>query len=765
MNKNTKLLLFALYLLFCPINVYAHPSHPISTKLNIDQTLIDLHTPLIIHQGYTFFPIRDILKPLDAHITHHRKTDSYSFISNKLKISLQFAVNSTSIKINTRSHQMTSPIILYNNRLYAPLMDFFDSLKTSVSKNDNSFLVTSILNKASPHKSSVPSQACAKIPPASASNFNKTIFLSSVSDTSYYQNKNSSLPKQFSPRSNPLLCFYDHEFPLKNVVLFKNNLMFFDPTNFFSKENYQVTKTNSSLIISKNNYQYIFSLTSTKVTIKSLNASFTRNLIHPIIIKNNHPYFPFSSLMKILGFSYYWNKNTHKITLLSNLNRIELVKEKGIIKIRVYSQAPLHSVPIKELLLSRGYYLDLPFTNPIFRKHAIQIDDALFRFITCKKITPSLTRLSLYLNTTSSISSFQETSFGGELALLTTIHTIKETISNNQVRIHFLADSNFKYNVWSLTNPSRLIIDIPNSLSKLPLIYRSPKHVFKNIRSSQFTVTPPSTRIVIDLLDKNKPSASANTNSLTISFPLSKNSSPITTKSSKKPSLKPTPPISKQPILAKTPAPSKSKPSPKPKVKTIKRQRRTSSKNILDNLVIALDPGHGGLDPGAIGINKTYEKNLTIDIANRLRKLLEAKGAFVLMAREKDKNPSLKERTEMANKNQADIFISIHINSFFKPFASGIETYYYKYKDRALASILQKSMSSDLRFKDNGLKRARMYILNHSHMPSALVEPGFLTHPQEYKKIIQPQFRQKIAVSLYKGIVKYFSLTKKNLNN
>mgnify|MGYP003342324449 FL=1 len=131
------------------------------------------------------------------------------------------------------------------------------------------------------------------------------------------------------------------------------------------------------------------------------------------------------------------------------------------------------------------------------------------------------------------------------------------------------------------------------------------------------------------------------------------------------------------------------------------------------------------------------------------------------MVRNGNSNPSLRRRARIANRNKADIYVSIHINSFIKSSANGTETYYFKYKDKQLARSLQKEMNRTLKLKNNGVKRARLYVLRHTKMPAALVEPLFMTNPRELKKVRSPEFREKIALSLHKGIVNYFKTPKK----
>ncbi|MDA1353343.1 MAG: N-acetylmuramoyl-L-alanine amidase [bacterium] len=193
-------------------------------------------------------------------------------------------------------------------------------------------------------------------------------------------------------------------------------------------------------------------------------------------------------------------------------------------------------------------------------------------------------------------------------------------------------------------------------------------------------------------------------------------------------------------------------PTPKP----TQQPKSTVAKHVLKGKIITIDPGHGGRDPGAVTKSGDLEKYYTIDISKRLQDLLEGKGAKVLMARTGDQNPSLYQRTMLANTNRADILISVHINSFIKSYANGIETYYYKRQDKALAQHIHNKMVSKLGLRDAGLKRSQMYVLNHSTMPGALIEPCFITNSKEYRQLRQPEFRQKIAQATYEGIISYF---------
>lgn len=188
----------------------------------------------------------------------------------------------------------------------------------------------------------------------------------------------------------------------------------------------------------------------------------------------------------------------------------------------------------------------------------------------------------------------------------------------------------------------------------------------------------------------------------------------------------------------------------------------------LRNKVIAIDPGHGGSDPGAIGPNKLQEKTVTLAVAQKVQALLEKAGAKVLMTRKTDVDvfgpnasavDELSARAIMANNNKADIFVSIHINSFTNPTAGGTGTYYYqksKY-DILLANCIQDNLAKAGGLQDRGINAAGFYVIKKTQMPSVLAELGFISNPDEEKLLSTPQFQQKMAQGIVQGLDVFFA--------
>jgi N-acetylmuramoyl-L-alanine amidase len=214
---------------------------------------------------------------------------------------------------------------------------------------------------------------------------------------------------------------------------------------------------------------------------------------------------------------------------------------------------------------------------------------------------------------------------------------------------------------------------------------------------------------------------------------------------------------------------------------------------------IVVDAGHGGHDTGTIGPNGLLEKDLVLDVALRLGRLLETRlGADVIYTREDDTFIPLETRTAIANEHQADLFISVHANSSSDPSARGVETYYLNFtsnpdalevaarenavseksifelqdlvkkitlkdkidESRELATDVQQCLYTGLAtrhstLRDRGVKKAPFVVLIGANMPSILAEISFVSNPTDEAKLETPEYRQKIAESLYKGIAKY----------
>jgi len=176
---------------------------------------------------------------------------------------------------------------------------------------------------------------------------------------------------------------------------------------------------------------------------------------------------------------------------------------------------------------------------------------------------------------------------------------------------------------------------------------------------------------------------------------------------------------------------------------------------------ICLDAGHGGEDSGAVGKGGTKEKDVNLDIVLLTKAELEKSGAEVLLTRGEDSYVSLKDRTDYANKEKCDIFVSAHENSAAKKkrIAHGTETFWHTKgdsNDKKLATELQTNIVAAIGLTDRGVKQANYAVLRESDMPSALIETAFISNPDEEALLKDPAFQKKVAMAVTKGILGYF---------
>lgn len=181
--------------------------------------------------------------------------------------------------------------------------------------------------------------------------------------------------------------------------------------------------------------------------------------------------------------------------------------------------------------------------------------------------------------------------------------------------------------------------------------------------------------------------------------------------------------------------------------------------------VICIDAGHGGSDCGALNrALNLYEKDVTLDIAFRLRKILSARGWHVVMTRTTDRDltypgspasEELSARVRVAHAFHADLFVSIHCNSSATPSANGSSTHYYKSSDRVLAGALHPHLLDALGCSDRGIVRNRFYVLAHCRLPAVLIETAFISNPSEGRKLADPEQRQRVAEGIADGLAVY----------
>lgn len=193
----------------------------------------------------------------------------------------------------------------------------------------------------------------------------------------------------------------------------------------------------------------------------------------------------------------------------------------------------------------------------------------------------------------------------------------------------------------------------------------------------------------------------------------------------------------------------------------------------LTGKIIVLDAGHGGMDGGAF-VDKVLEKDIALHITTKIRDYLQQQGAMVIMTRDEDedladddttgirnrKREDLRKRVEMINDSEADLFLSIHLNAFPSKKWYGAQTFYsLRYEEnKQVANFIQAEIIRNL---ENTTRTAKpisnVYLMTNTKKPGALVEVGFLSNDGERENLLKDEYQEKVAASIYKGILRYFT--------
>jgi N-acetylmuramoyl-L-alanine amidase len=181
-------------------------------------------------------------------------------------------------------------------------------------------------------------------------------------------------------------------------------------------------------------------------------------------------------------------------------------------------------------------------------------------------------------------------------------------------------------------------------------------------------------------------------------------------------------------------------------------KRSSTSGTDSSPITVVIDAGHGGHDRGGIPGQRIAEKDMTLDVALRLRNILSASGYRVVMTRSTDVFVPLPERVAIANSYQNAVFVCIHFNATKRSGASGIETYFYSRDSLPLASAIHYYVTGVAPSANRGVRRRGYYVLRKTAIPAVLVECGFLTNPTEAAYAQTASYRQKLAEEIAAGV-------------
>jgi N-acetylmuramoyl-L-alanine amidase len=414
-----------------------------------------------------------------------------------------------------------------------------------------------------------------------------------------------------------------------------------------------------------------------------------------------------------------------------------------------------------------------------------------------------------------------------ERPALHSVTAVRHWSLSSVTRVAIEVSGDFRFRSDRLHNPERIYFDILDARPRLDerRFYSEDVNdkLVKRIRAAE--TLPGITRVVLELNGDVEATTSqlANPNRLIVELRVA---APVPATA---PQAAPAPPAIVQPSPPKVelpapklelPAPKLEPPAPKlepPPVAAIPAppvgpvaipkpaRHTTTGKNSLTRALglkverIVIDAGHGGQDQGTQGPKGLLEKDLVLDVALRLGKLVEDRmGAEVIYTRTDDTFVPLKQRTALANDKKADLFLSIHANSSSYPRIAGVETYYLNFTDSKealdvasrenasseqsifeLQDIIQKITLHDKAEesrefvgrvqaalyafsarnvpgeKNRGVRKAPFVVLIGASMPSVLAEIGFLSNPREEALLKKPDYRQKLAEALYRGVTRY----------
>jgi N-acetylmuramoyl-L-alanine amidase len=206
---------------------------------------------------------------------------------------------------------------------------------------------------------------------------------------------------------------------------------------------------------------------------------------------------------------------------------------------------------------------------------------------------------------------------------------------------------------------------------------------------------------------------------------------------------------------------------------------KNNAYGISNQITVAIDAGHGGFDPGKVGVYNILEKDINLIISKKLQKILEEDGISVIMTRTDEKGlykeadhdkkrVDMQKRVSIINSSNATLAVSIHQNSYTSESIKGAQVFYYSVSSRGkeLAEIIQNSLKNII---NDGNKReakpnSKYYMLINTSCPLVIVECGFLTNYKEAKLLTDDSYQNKVVYAIYLGIIEYLNKDSANLN-
>lgn len=270
-----------------------------------------------------------------------------------------------------------------------------------------------------------------------------------------------------------------------------------------------------------------------------------------------------------------------------------------------------------------------------------------------------------------------------------------------------------------LDNPRRIFVDLPNAQLQKPETQVAIGGGVYRVRAEQHT--PSIARVVVDV--DTPPGVFAQT----------------------------------PPTLPAPPQPAPPSPPTSPRTPETQKCAIALPSVPRNRYTVVIDPGHGGPDPGAVGIGGLQEKGITLSVSKYIQACLEQQGVNTILTRTVDMDLDLPPRVAIAENQRADLFVSIHANAVggYAVGVNGAETFYYE--SPGFAQTVHSSIISVTGIGDRGVKAARFYVIRNTSMPSILVETGFVTGSIDAAKLRDDGFRRKMGAAIARGILNYLA--------
>lgn len=337
------------------------------------------------------------------------------------------------------------------------------------------------------------------------------------------------------------------------------------------------------------------------------------------------------------------------------------------------------------------------------------------------------------------------------LLLAPYVTRVEVTDGPEGLRLRIEASAPVKAVPLLLRDPWRLVVDLSPAVLRLPEGMPAAQGAVQTIRAGQFA--PTTARVVIEAGRRVTFSGLPSTPASEFALVLSPGAEEAP-RAAHRPQASAPP---KRPASAGRPRRLASRGGLSRRQPRLPETWRLNAEGVLAGKVICVDPGHGGSDPGARGLDGLLEKDLCLEIAHELARALREVGAMVLMTREDDRYVSLDERIDFANSQGCDLFISIHCNAMPRPnMASGTETYYFTAQSLELAQAIHASLVRFVAGRDGGVRQRRFAVVRRTTMPSVLVEVAYINHAGDAAKLADPEFRRGVGEAIRDGVLAYY---------